>query len=73
MPGPPSLERNNGLQALYGCGGFFLVCENFGRMFDHSFAACAVVYLFIYFEVEISSGTLIPLFVPGSVHSGSAS
>ena len=22
--------------------GFFLACENFGRMFDHSFPACAV-------------------------------
>ena len=28
---------------------------------------------FFFFKVEISSGTLIPLFTPGSVHSGSAS
>ena len=29
--------------------------------------------LFFFFKVEISSHTLIPLFRPGSVHSGSAS
>ena len=52
-----------------GGGGFFLACEDFGRMFDHSFPACALFF----FEVEISSRTLIPLFMPGSVHSGSAS
>ena len=52
---------------------FSSLCEYFGRMFDHSFPACA--YLFIYFSFleEISSYTLISLFVPGSVHSGSAS
>ena len=46
---------------------FPLACENFGRMFHHSFLACAV------FKMEISARTLIPLFMPGSVHSGSAS
>ena len=51
-------------------GGFFLACaEDFGRMVDHSFPACA----FFFFEVQISLGTLIPLLWPGSVHSGSAS
>ena len=40
-------------------------------MFDDSFPAWA--FLFCYVEVEISSRTLIPLFRPGSVHSGSAS
>ena len=40
-------------------------------MFDHSFPACASVFLC--FEVEISSRALIPLFMPGSVHSSSAS
>ena len=49
-------------------GGFFLACKDFGRMFDHSFTACA----FYFFEVEISSRTLIRLFIPGSAHSGSA-
>ena len=28
---------------------------------------------FFWFEMEISSRTLIPLFMPGSVHSGSVS
>ena len=42
-----------------------------GRMFDNSFPACAFFLLF--FKVEISSCTLIPLFRPGSVHNGSAS
>ena len=42
-------------------------------MFDHSFPACAFLFLFFLFEVEISSRTLVSLFTPGSVHSGSAS
>ena len=54
-----------------GSGGFFLACEDFGRMFDHSFPACA--FFFFFFAVEISKRTLILLFRPGSVHSGSAS
>ena len=29
------------IQRLNG-GGFFLACEDFGRMFDNSFAACAI-------------------------------
>ena len=49
-------------------GIFFLACEDFGRMFDHSVPACTFVV-----EVEISSRTLIPLYRPGSVLSGSAS
>ena len=36
-------------------------------MVDHSFPAYD---FFSSFEVEISSRTLIPLFMPGSVHSG---
>ena len=47
-------------------GGLFLVCEDFGRMFDHSFPT----YIF-FLKVEISLRTLIPLFKPGLVHSGS--
>ena len=38
----------------------FLVCEDLGRMFNHSFLACA--FFFFFFEVEISSRTLIRLF-----------
>ena len=53
-------------------GGFFLACEEFWRMFDHSFPACAL-FFFFFFEVEGSSHTLISLFIPESVHSGSAS
>ena len=51
----------------YMFGGFFLTCEDFGRMFIHS-PACA--FFFFFFKVEI---TLTPLFMPGLVHSGSAS
>ena len=51
----------------------FLACEDLGRMFDHSFPARAFLSFFFFFEVEISSGTLIPLFRPGSVYSGLAS
>ena len=43
-----------------GGGGFFLVSEDFGRMFNNSFCACA--FFFSSSEVEISSHTLIPLF-----------
>ena len=49
-------------------GGFILTGEDFGRMFDHLLPTCI-----FFFEVEISSRTLIPLFMPGSVHSGSVS
>ena len=55
--------------ALVWCGGFFFACKDFGRMYDKSFPACA---FFFFFKVEISSRKLIPLFGPGSVHSGSA-
>ena len=48
-------------------GGFLLACEDFGRMLDSLLLACA---LSICFLVEIRSSTLIPLFRPGSVHSG---
>ena len=42
-------------------------------MFDHSFPACSFFFLSFFFNVKISSRTLITLFRPGSVHSGSAS
>ena len=45
----------------------FLVCDDFGKMFDNLFHTCA----FFFFKAEISSCTPIPLFRPGSVHSGS--
>ena len=51
-------------------GGFLLACEDLGRMFDNSFPSFD---FFFFFKVEIRSRTLIPLFRPGSVHSGSAS
>ena len=50
-------------------GGFFLTCEDLGGRFDDSFSVSA----FFFFQVDISSCTLIPQFRPGSVHSGSAS
>ena len=53
---------------------FFLACENFGKMFDQPFPAYAFLsFFFFFFKVEISSRPLIPLFLPGSVHSDSAS
>ena len=45
---------------------FFRPWEAFGRTFDHPFHACA------FFLSAISSRALIPLLMPGSVHSGSA-
>ena len=41
-------------------------------MLENSFPACAF-FFFFFLKVEISSRTLIPLFRPGSFHSGSAS
>ena len=43
--------------------GFFLACEDFGRMFDNSFPACT--FFLGGGGVEISPCTLIPLFRPG--------
>ena len=54
----------------YGGGGFFLACEDLGRMFDYSFPAYPPPPFF--FKVEVSSRTLILRFMPGSVQSGSA-
>ena len=50
--------------------GFFLACEDLGE--------CSTIHsppalFFFFFEVEINCRTLIPFFMPGSVHSGSAS
>ena len=50
-------------------GFFFLAWENV-RPFIPSLQ---FLFVCLFLEVEISSHTLIPLFMPGSVHSGSAS
>ena len=55
------------MRMIGGDGGFCLVCEDFGRMFDNLFPTCT-----FFWGVEIGSLTLIPLFRPRSVHSGSA-
>ena len=55
------------LMHVIGDGGFFLTCEDFLRRLDHSFPACELK------KKKISLCTLIPLFRPGSVHSGSVS
>ena len=44
--------------------------RGFWEVFDNAFPACA--FFSFFFLVEISSQTLIPLFRPGSAHSGSA-
>ena len=59
-----------------GGDGFVLAWEYFRRLFNLSFPACNFfffVFFFFFFEVEICSRTLFPLFMLGSVHSGSAS
>ena len=56
-----------------GGGGFFLPCQDFGRMFDNLFLDWAFFFFFLFFKVEIRSRTLIPLFRPGSVYSSSSS
>ena len=72
-PQQPSLdvmskEKKIGQRYGGGGGGFFLACENLGGIFNYSFPTCN----FFFFFFEISLRTLIPLFVPGSVHGGSA-
>ena len=47
--------------------GFFFACDDFERMFIHSFPAYAFSFS-SFFKVEISSRTLSPLYMPGSVH-----
>ena len=55
-------------------GGFFLVCEDLGRMFDSSFPACTFFALFFFFfKAEINLRKLIPHSRPGSANSSSAS
>ena len=49
---------------------FSLACEDLGKMFDHSIPASVFLFCFV---VEISSRTLISLFMPRSVQNGSAS
>ena len=49
---------------------FSSLAKDFGRTVDRLVPACA---FFFFFEVEISSRTRIPLFIPESVHNGSAS
>ena len=55
---------------MYGSG-FFLACEDLGRMFDYSFPHA--LFSSFFFKVKISLCTLIPLFGPESAHSDSAS
>ena len=38
------LSFNWAVRCKFGSGGFFLVCDDFGRMFDHSFPACAFFF-----------------------------
>ena len=61
----------NAITYCRGGADLFLACKDFGRMFSHSFPACALLFFFV--VVEISSRTLISLLRPGSVHSGSVS
>ena len=67
-------QMNNGKSYIYHfCGGgFSLAYKDFGRMFDYSFPACAFLFFLLLLSF-LSSCTLIPLFLPGSVNSGSAS
>ena len=52
------VSRDGGGSGGGGGSGFFLACEDFRRMFDHSFSARA----FFFFLMEISSRTPISLF-----------
>ena len=70
--------------SLLGGDFFFLACEDFGRMFDYLFPAFVFFSFVLFFfgggrgggvwgeGVVTSSCTLIPFFMRGSVHNGSA-
>ena len=45
--GPLVMKRGSSIYPTGGGGGFFLACEDFGRMFDQSFPACAFSSLFL--------------------------
>ena len=60
-----------GLLVLSWFGGFCLACDDFGEYVRQFIPR--LWFFFFLLEVEINSGTLLPLFWPGSVHSGSAS
>ena len=68
---PYKWRQGRGYTGGGGDADFSLACNDFGRMFDHSFPT-RVFFLF-FFKVEIRSRTFIPLFGPGSVHNGSVS
>ena len=68
-------EGTKGNSGGGGGGGFFLTCEDLRGMFNHSFPACVFCIFkcfLLFFSVEISLRTLMPLFRPGMVHGGSA-
>ena len=45
--GAVSTDGMHGDLSLHGGGGFFLACEDLGRMFDDPFPACAfLIYIF---------------------------
>ena len=52
--------------------GFFVACEYFWRLCNHSFCAPAL-FFFFFFKWRLVRDTLIPLLMPESVHGGSAS
>ena len=56
-----------------GGGGFFLACEDFFGECLTIHSPPALFFSFFFFKEKISSRTLIPLFKPGSVHSGLSS
>ena len=51
---------------------FSSLARIWGGKFDYPFPAC-VFFVVVFFKVEIRLRALIPLFMPGSVHCGSAS
>ena len=64
-PHPPPKKKKK----ICASSWWWLFPLDFGKMFDNSFPTC----VFFFFKVEISSRILIPLFRPGSVHSGLSS
>ena len=67
---PAYSDTDHYINSLFMVVAFSLFARIVGRMFDHWFSTWAFL---VRFEVEISSHTLIALFMPGSVHSGSPS
>ena len=73
FPWESQLQQGHATQTTVLGGLMMMPFSSLARISGECSTIHSPLSLFFFFEVEISSRTLIPLFMPGSVHSGSAS